>query len=303
MRKQWRDPPLWSREELERDSAIAVERMISNWHRTERYRKVFIEARPTVAALFEATADLLSLTAEGLAEQPSLVAPARYLTAPVISADDLATLSGGRPGASRLDPEHAGRIAAVLRASLDPFRYPWLDDPAGRRRPTDVERRTAIDWTTGLIAASRVSTAKRMESSSQQEAATAKALKAAGYRLNEGPLPEVSTIDDLRRGCFARETILAGAKCDVPVRLRDGRLLAIECKVSNSAINSVKRLNRETAGKASKWSEAFGSQAVTAAVLAGVYKLTNLVQAQGEQGVTIFWEHDLQPLIDFVTAD
>ena len=40
-----------------------------------------------------------------------------------------------------------------------------------------------------------------------------------------------------------------GAKRDVPVRLRDGRLLAIECKVSNGAKNSWKRLNREIAGR------------------------------------------------------
>ncbi|MGH2771058.1 MAG: XamI family restriction endonuclease [Actinomycetota bacterium] len=56
--------------------------------------------------------------------------------------------------------------------------------------------------------------------------------------------------------------------------------MALECKVSNSALNSVKRLIRETGGKARSWRNAFGLQIVTGAVLAGVYKLGNLLDAQ-----------------------
>jgi hypothetical protein len=85
------------------------------------------------------------------------------------------------------------------------------------------------------------------------------------------------------------------------VRLRDGRILALECKVSNSAVNSFKRFNREITDKAAKWRLSFGDQVVPAAVLAGVYKLENLCDAQDE-GVTIFWDHDLAPLVDFVSS-
>lgn len=83
--------------------------------------------------------------------------------------------------------------------------------------------------------------------------------------------------------------------------MRDGRLLALECKVSNSSINSVKRLNRETGDKARNWRSAFGRQVITGAVLAGVYKLGNLISAQDDPGIVIFWEHDLAPLRDFVS--
>jgi hypothetical protein len=63
--------------------------------------------------------------------------------------------------------------------------------------------------------------------------------------------------------------------------LWDRRIMAIECKVSNSSTNSVKRLNRGAAGKAEKWLHEFGALGVVpVAVLSGVYKLHNLVGAQ-----------------------
>ena len=96
----------------------------------------------------------------------------------------------------------------------------------------------------------------------------AEALLRAGYEQ----VPRIrlmQTFDRLPRGCFSREANLAGSKWDIPVRLHDVRRLAIECKVSNSGINSVKRLIRETGGKSGTWRNAFGQSVITAAVLAG----------------------------------
>ena len=39
-------------------------------------------------------------------------------------------------------------------------------------------------------------------------------------------------------------------KAGTVVRLRDRRVMPIECKVSNSEVNSFKRVNHEAAGKA-----------------------------------------------------
>jgi hypothetical protein len=78
--------------------------------------------------------------------------------------------------------------------------------------------------------------------------------------------------------------------------------MPIECKVSNSAVNSVKRLNREAAGKAESWIGDFGKkQVVPVAVLSGVYKLHNLLGAQ-ERGVVLFWTHDLRALTEWIDA-
>jgi len=76
--------------------------------------------------------------------------------------------------------------------------------------------------------------------------------------------------------------------------------MPLECKVSNSSTNSVKRLNNDAAVKAGIWLSDFGTaQTVPAAMLAGVFKRHNLEQAQN-RGLALFWSHDLDQLIDFI---
>ena len=78
--------------------------------------------------------------------------------------------------------------------------------------------------------------------------------------------------------------------------------MPMECKVSNSFTNSVKRLNNDVAVKAGQWLHDFGAvQTVPTALLAGVFKLANLEQAQ-QRGLSIFWSHDLDALVAFVEA-
>ena len=70
--------------------------------------------------------------------------------------------------------------------------------------------------------------------------------------------------------------------------------------MSNSSTNSVKRLNNDAAVKAASWKVDFGlRQVVPTAVLSGVYKLHNLMDAQ-ERGLTIFWAHDLAPMTEWI---
>jgi len=64
--------------------------------------------------------------------------------------------------------------------------------------------------------------------------------------------------------------------------------MPIECKVSNSSLNSVKRLNNDAAVKAVGWKRDFGlRQVVPAAVLGGVYNLHNLLEAQDQHGIGV----------------
>ncbi len=54
--------------------------------------------------------------------------------------------------------------------------------------------------------------------------------------------------------------------------------------------------------KATVWVDEFGNrQVVPAAVLAGVYKLHNLQNAQ-ERGLAIFWAHDLGRLVEWIES-
>jgi len=103
-------------------------------------------------------------------------------------------------------------------------------------------------------------------------------------------------------GEFCGESVLGTRKGDIIVTLWDHRVMPIECKVSNSSTNSVKRLNNDAAVKAASWKLDFGlRQVVPTVVLSGVYKLHNLLDAQ-DRGLTLFWAHDLKPLTDWIAS-
>jgi len=109
--------------------------------------------------------------------------------------------------------------------------------------------------------------------------------------------------DAPEKGTFCGESLLGTGKADIVVRLHDGRVMPIEAKVSNSSTNSVKRLNRDAAAKAAQWTREFGTTGIVpAAVLAGVFKLHNLRTAQDNDNLTIFWVHDLEPMVEFIAA-
>ena len=102
-------------------------------------------------------------------------------------------------------------------------------------------------------------------------------------------------------GQFCGETRLAGTRADVVARLYDGRVMAIECKVSNSSVNSYKRLVHDTGGKAATWYQQLGNaQVIPAAVMSGVYSVANLEDVQNNKRVALFWQHRLKDLATFV---
>jgi hypothetical protein len=78
--------------------------------------------------------------------------------------------------------------------------------------------------------------------------------------------------------------------------LWDRRTLLIECKASNSEVNSIKRLNRDSAAKVSAWKKGLGeTNIVPATVISGVFKLSRLKEAQDV--MYLFWSHNLAPFI------
>jgi len=286
-------PRVWTDEQLGADRRRSIENFIAEWSArgTEQYRRVLTENIRLAADLLEATDDLLRFSSgQALADVPSRTNIARYLSGPPISSDDLDTLADQSVAKrKRLPRDLAQKAASLIAAAIDRDRFQWLfDDPP--RRPTVEERQAAIRWTAGLRAVQNVQTSNRSESSKRQEKAVEDVLLSLGF-AKVGSRP-ISIISELDTSTFCRETTVVGTKCDLPVRLADGRLLLIECKVSNSSTNSVKRLSRECGNKAGEWRRQFGEQAITAAVLAGVFKLNNLRDAQHNNRIAIFWEHN-----------
>ena len=123
------------------------------------------------------------------------------------------------------------------------------------------------------------------------------------FKFKEVKRRHVNTMGDAPKpGEFCPESKLGTRKADFIVGLFDGRLLPIECKVSNSGINSIKRLNNDAAAKAEDWQKQFGTnQVVPMAILAGVFELQHLENAQ-ERGLTLIWALRLKDLTDFIEA-
>lgn len=299
-RRRFASPGVWSDRQLDADRLIAIQRFVQ-LRQAEGgavYRVRYIENIALLSELFERTDDLRALAeGAGLAENAALLDVARYLSGPPISADDLNTIAAERlAGRRRLSTQAAARAAQIIVDALDDTRFPWLFTTPPRN-PEEAERSTALRWTAGLKAAQEVQTLRRSESAARQEAAVRTVLESAGFE--RVPSREIHVTGGLAPGQFSSESLVANTKCDVPVGLRDGRLLLIECKVSNSATNSVKRLNREVGNRAEVWRRAFGERAITACVLAGVYKLRNLQAAQ-TNGIALYWEHSLDTLERFL---
>jgi hypothetical protein len=207
----------------------------------------------------------------------------------------------------------------TLLSFLNRERFPWMQK-GSKVQPTGNLIDRAVDATAELWAIQQQGRGKRMESSREQEKQARKRLSASGMTfippdefakraraLGDRHDPAVGITpanlrDLLKPGEFTREHLVSRHKSDVPVLLPSGVLMTTECKVSNSATNSYKRLIRETDGKRRAWREEFGRGGVrTAAVISGVYSLKNLKDAQRE-GMVIFFDHDLDALDAFIRA-
>jgi hypothetical protein len=252
--------------------------------------------------LLEATVDLTRMSPPDMnvLTDPALLEALRYLAGPPISRDDLEVLADGSlsPKQLKANPDMALRVVETILVALDRRRFPWV---AEGREPGEAEREAAALASAALLATQRLSTSRRSESKDVQEQAVADSLAGAGFE--EVPTRTINTLDNApRQGEFCRESLFGTRKADFVVGLWDGRRMPIECKVSNSSTNSVKRLNNDAAVKATRWLEQFGTvQTVPAAVISGVFKARNLKAAQ-ESGLTLFWAHHLDAMLEWVES-
>jgi hypothetical protein len=294
----------WTAEELQQESLRSIEvfRKRRIEEPLEEYLEAFDEYQSIVEDLLESTVDLSKLDDQliQVVTDPNLLEALRYMVGPPISQDDLKTVAEAVLTPSRLRANHAmaKNIAQVVLNGLDRRRFPWVMDG---RDPTEAERSAAVLASAALMATSRVQTNRRNTEKQRQEEEVMQALVASGLqRLSPRTIRVLS--DAPAPGEFCGESMLGTRKADIVVGLWDGRVLPIECKVSNSATNSVKRLNNDAAAKAEAWRIDFGQkQVIPSAVLSGVYKLHNLEDAQ-DRGLRLFWAHDIARLVNFVHA-
>lgn len=297
-------PQKWSPDQLTEDLRKA--RKIFRHERLseprDAYGQAFDESRAVLEELLELTTDLTRLeeVSDQIFERVEFIETFRAMAAPPISADDLKVLAEASlaPSVLAKHPRMRKRVAHIVRVALDRRRFPWV----GRAREVDrVEREAAVTATAALLAVRKVETARRSKGKKDQEEKVQHTLRKYGMaeiprrRIDAGVIANAP-----RPGEFCGESLLGTRKADFIATLWDGRLMPIECKVSNSSTNSVKRLNNDAAVKAEHWRKDFGvKQVVPVAVLSGVFKLRNLEDAQ-QRGLSLFWAHDLEQLTGWI---
>lgn len=294
--------PRWSEDQLSEDAAEAIRlfREVRMHEPLEQYLEQFENYRDAVENLIEGTVDLTLLRDQAveLLTEPNVLTSIRYLASPAISEDDLKVLAEAKLTRTRLreDEEMAKRVIDTVLLGLDRNRFPWVSED---REATDAEREAAVIATAALIATQKVQTLRRNDAKNEQEDAVAERLKLNGF--TQVATRSVNNVSHLPNpGEFCREALFGTRKADLIIRLWDGRAMPIECKVSNSSTNSVKRLNNDAAVKARTWIQEFGTAtAVPAAMLSGVFKVHNLASAQAD-GLTLFWAHHLDAMISFI---
>ena len=299
------EPPIWDEDELTRSRQVAIdgfraERLNENLGRYTEHYELYSAATTRLLAITNNLVNLLE-EAPAIVADDELLYVARYLAGPPISADDLQTLAGMSISAARQDDhgEMAERLVGTIVAGLDRRRFSWIGE---NREPRRIERRAAIVATAALIASQRVRTGRANTAKKEQEDRVKERLREVGF--DESParsIPNVFAAPPL--GHFTGECKVGETrKADVVVRLWDKRVMPIECKVSNSELNSVKRLTNDAAAKAAAWIDDLGrNNVVPAAVLSGVFSMNTLHEAQG-RGLSLFWAHSLDELAAFIEA-
>lgn len=300
-------PRTWTLPELKRDAEAA--KALFRKQRLDEplalYSRFFAAFVPVFGAIIDRLPSLANdpLDPADMAElvgDREMRVAFRYLAAPPVSEDDLKTLAETTLSATALrdDTGQARRVRDTVLHIVDPHRFPWLGE---RRGPTDLERTRAIVASAALVAARKVETSRRSNAKKEQEEAVKTVLRNIGFA--EAPPRDIPLLDAAPApGAFCGESKLGDSRTDLVIRLHDRRVMPLECKASNSAVNSFKRINHEAAGKARAWLAGFGRrQVVPGAVLSGVFGPANLATAQAE-GLTIVWSHRLRDLVDFIEA-
>lgn len=303
MKPKYLAPPKWTSDELEtgRQKALALFRKERLEEPLEAYINAFEDYQGRVEELLESTLDLAELEKQALAllTDKKLLEAFRYLAGPPISLDDLKTLAETSSLSKKVlkaDPELVRRVVDTVQMGLDRLRFPWVSE---QREPTEAERHAAVLASAALLANSRVATDRRNIGKTTQEQLVKDALRAKTH-TEVAPRAIDKLAEAPQAGEYCGECQFGTRKADLVVGLLDGRVMPIECKVSNSATNSIKRLNNDAAAKAETWRSEFGTlQVVPVAVLSGAYKLKHLEQAQ-DRGLTLFWAHDLDALTSWV---
>src|SRR5438552_2110199 len=204
-------PRRWTAKQLKRDAATSAAAFRSErLAPTEAWKEHFAKSNQRFVALFKELGELApgKISDEALASAYTLNLgeALRYLAGPPISDDDLKILADVpslAPGILARDKAKLRQVFSIIEKTIDPYRFPWLVE---RRSPTKNEKAAALLASSVLLAAQRISTARRGYGKATQEAVLKYFLRSLKYK--EDPPGKISTIvDGPQRGEFCGESI------------------------------------------------------------------------------------------------
>jgi hypothetical protein len=300
--------PFWTHAQIVQDCDLSASRFRDRRVRQplDDYLAEYVAAKAAVDSvvgqldrIFAEPTDQQLLAA--IAGNKALFTALRYLAAPPISEGDLSTLLSSPMSATALrnDSALAKRLVQLLRTTIDPKRFPWVHEGT---EPTPEQLDTATVASAVAATIQRVQTKRRGDETSGSEQAVEDLLIALGFRKRPAPRHSIEAVEDLpAAGEYMTRATLRGHNGDFVIGLFDeGRhRLALECKSSNSSLNSRKRLNKEVVADAKVWAGL--GQVIPGAVLRGVFDPRYAQEAQ-DTPMVIFWSHRLDDLRDFIEA-
>ncbi|MCE2721982.1 MAG: XamI family restriction endonuclease [Betaproteobacteria bacterium] len=302
-------PPTNSDEQIRNDAALAREEFrqrrlgkpLAAYN--DIYPVAMSSANVVVGAIDEITATRVDRTIlADIVGNKQHYAALRSLAATPISADDLKTLVGATISKTALkaNQDLAQKLASLIADCLDPQRFPWVHEG---RAATRAELASAKLATAVLVAVSAVQAGRRGDERADLEGKVEEILIGSGYKFVAKPKGGISNPKHgPEPGHFMKTCKLGTHNADFVIGLWDGRIMAIECKASNSEVNGFKRLNKEVVVDAKDWTIRFGRDVVVpAAALRGVFKPSSVSEAQAE-GVYLYWWHRIDALGEFLRA-
>lgn len=259
------------------------------------WRAAKSEWRSAAAGTLAATENLQRI-GDALRISAGHLAVLRRLLSPPLSQDQLqlrcrAYSKAAEKNGSPVKAEKADAIEDFILEWRDPQLTSWLDEG---RDPTAAELNATTEAIALLIAAQAALTNKRTLLAAKQEAAVIELLTANGWMQKSAPL--ISQSSHLSAGEFMHKTRFATAttpqEVDIACGLGSSIILAMECKVTNDATNSIKRVN-DILKKSAAWQMHWGSFVKTAALLQGVIAYKDVARLL-DAGIEVFWSHRLE---------
>lgn len=230
----------------------------------------------------------------------------RHLFAPPISQDQLKLLTPLYPKQSekkgtRLSAKAAQQFSEAFYERRDVFLTPWLDT---NQPPTRAQVRKILNVVTPMISTQIFNTVRRNRMSDLQEHAVEALLESKGWtkavsKKLDGPAD--LDVNHYMRKTRCRSSETATKEVDIACGVRSNLILAMECKVSNDATNSVKRVSDVT-DKVKSWQETWATFIKTAALLQGVIAYKDVARLLASD-VEVFWSHDLGELSKWLDAN